>query len=30
LILGGVVFLRVYEGWIARGVITVVEPPVQA
>jgi drug/metabolite transporter (DMT)-like permease len=30
LILGGVVFLRVYEGWIASGVKTVGEPPVQA
>jgi drug/metabolite transporter (DMT)-like permease len=30
LILGGVVFLRVYEGWIASGVKTVVEPPMQA
>jgi hypothetical protein len=24
------VFLRVYEGWIASGVKTVVEPPMQA
>jgi drug/metabolite transporter (DMT)-like permease len=30
LILGGVVFLRVYEGWLVRGVRPVVEPPVQA
>jgi drug/metabolite transporter (DMT)-like permease len=30
LILGGVVFLRIYEGWIAGGVKNVVEPPVQA
>jgi drug/metabolite transporter (DMT)-like permease len=30
LILSGVVFLRVYEGWMAAGVRPVVEPPVQA
>ncbi len=30
LILGGVVFLRVYEGWLAAGARPVVEPPVHA
>jgi drug/metabolite transporter (DMT)-like permease len=30
LILGGVVFLRIYEGWIANGVKNLAEPPVQA
>jgi drug/metabolite transporter (DMT)-like permease len=30
LILGGVAFLRVYEGWLAAGARPVVEPPVQA
>jgi drug/metabolite transporter (DMT)-like permease len=30
LILGGVVFMRVYEGWLAAGAKPVVEPPVHA